>query len=134
MKSTLFFLQLDFYRFHMFSGIKLNISLVSVYGFWWIMVFWKRYEHFIAKFGSKVEICWKLEEFRWISRITSKFQVICWHIYNFSERFWCRLFNKPQKFTKLAFCKKKFVNNKVLKAVGTVPKNGFSQKRLLRFF
>jgi hypothetical protein len=29
---------------------------------------------------------------------------------------------------------KKIVKNKVLRGVGTVPKNGFSQKRLLRFF
>jgi hypothetical protein len=46
---------------------------------------------------------------------------------------WCLLSNKPHKFKKLSPCKK-FVKKRVLKAVGTVPKNGFSQKRLLRFF
>jgi hypothetical protein len=38
-----------------------------------------------------------------------------------------------KKFKNYLFIKK-FVKNKVLRGVGTVPKNGFSQKRLLRFF
>jgi hypothetical protein len=40
------------------------------------------------------------------SRITPKFQVICWDIYYFSERLRCRLFNELQKILKLALCKK----------------------------
>jgi hypothetical protein len=67
------------------------------------------------------------------SWITLKFRVICWDIYYFSERLRCQLSNKPHKFKKLSPCKK-FVKKRVLKALGTVPKNGFSQKRLLRFF
>ncbi len=48
MKSTLFFLQLNFDWFHMISGIKLKISPVSVDGFWWKIALWKRYKvHFI---------------------------------------------------------------------------------------
>jgi hypothetical protein len=38
-----------------------------------------------------------------------------------------------QKFKNYLFVKK-IVKNKVLRGVGTVPKNGFSQKGLLRFF
>ncbi len=38
-----------------------------------------------------------------------------------------------KKFKNYLFIKK-FVKNKVLRGVGAVPKNGFSQKRLLRFF
>ncbi len=39
----------------------------------------------------------------------------------------------PKKFKNYLFVKR-FVKNKVLRGVGTVPKNGFSQKRLLQFF
>ncbi len=41
---------------------------------------------------------WKgKNEFSWI---TLKFQVICWDIYYFSERLWCRLPKKLQIFNK----------------------------------
>jgi hypothetical protein len=66
-------------------------------------------------------------------RITLKFQVVCWDIYYFYERFRCQLFNGPQKFTGLAL-HKDLESNKVFKAVGTVSKNGFSQKALYRLF
>jgi hypothetical protein len=46
--------------------------------------------NFFVKFGSKAEICGKLEELKW----TPKFQVLCWDIYYFSERLRCRLSNK----------------------------------------
>ncbi len=62
--------------------------------------------NFVAKFGSKVEICWKSAGYTRNSRIIRKFQIICWDIYYFSERLWWRLSNKPQKSKKLAPCKK----------------------------
>ncbi len=104
----------------------------------WVVLFTikippQNFTNFIAKFGSKVEISWKSARYTRNSRITLKLQVICWDICYFSERSRCRLSNKPHKFKKLSPCKK-LVKKEVLKAVGTVPKNGFSQKRLLRFF
>ncbi len=64
------------------------------------------FTNFIAKFGSKVEIFWESARYIRDSQITLLFQVICWDIYYFSERLWCRLSNMPQKITKLALCKK----------------------------
>ncbi len=77
----------------------------------WVVLFMikfppQNFTNFIAKFGFKVEICWKLARYIRDSRITLKFQVICWDIYYFSERLRCWLSKKPQKFTKLALCKK----------------------------
>jgi hypothetical protein len=53
--------------------------------------------NFIVNFGSKVEICWKSARYTRDSRISPKFQVICWDIYYFSERLRCRLSNEIQK-------------------------------------
>ncbi len=77
----------------------------------WVVLFMikfspQNFTNFIAKFGFKIEICWKSARYIRDSRITLKFQVICWDIYYFSERLRCRQYNKPQKFTKLALCKK----------------------------
>ncbi len=63
--------------------------------------------NFIVKFGSKAEICWKLEVTpNGISRITLKFQVICWDIYYFSETLQCRLSNKHKTTNEIQLWKK----------------------------
>ncbi len=62
--------------------------------------------NFIAKFGSKVEICWISAGYTMNSRITLKFQVIFWDMYYFSERQRCRLPINPKSFMKQDFVKK----------------------------
>jgi hypothetical protein len=119
-----------FCRWILMKKIILETLLVVLF---MIKISPENFTNIIAKFGSKVEICLKSAEYTRNSRIALKFQVICWDIYYFSERLWCQLSSKPHKFRKLSPCKK-LVKKRFLKAVGTVPKNGFSQKRLLRFF
>jgi hypothetical protein len=63
----------------------------------------QNFKNFIVKFGSKAEICRKLEELIGISRITLKFQVIYWDIYYFSERLRCRLSKKHKITNELQF-------------------------------
>ncbi len=63
-----FLFNIIFSQPHRFSDTKLKISLVSVDGFWWIMaaILPQNFWNFTAKFGSKVEIRWKLRKFGWI--------------------------------------------------------------------
>jgi hypothetical protein len=93
---------------------------------------WYKFYHKISRtslpnLASKLILAENWRSFDGFSLITLKFQVICWDIYYFSERLWCRLSNRTQKFTKLALCKK-ICEEQVSKAVGTVPKNGSISK------
>jgi hypothetical protein len=68
--------------------------------------FTTKFYEFHYQICSKVEICWKSAGYTKKSWITLKLQVICWDIYNFSERLRYRLSNELQKILKLALCKK----------------------------
>ncbi len=125
-----------FIQFHTFLDVQLKISSVTVDGFWCKIVFWKRYELQIIWFKFRHKVCWtslsnlapklKFAE-NWksqnrIYRITLKFQVICWDIYYFSERLWCRLSKKIQIFNKFLLWKKKKKNLVEGRCVRDVPR------------
>jgi hypothetical protein len=83
-----------------------NIFLETLWvSLFMIKILLQNLTNFVAKFGSKVEICWKSAGYIGNYWIIRKFQVVCWDIYYFSERLWCQLYNKPQKSKKLALCK-----------------------------